>query len=71
MSSLLRLLRLRCLVLSTTVGGSYAVHKKHKEIQEKLPDISWMKQYMPEQDIDALRKHLFDLSSIISFPDTV
>ncbi|CAF1576630.1 unnamed protein product [Rotaria magnacalcarata] len=70
MSSLLRLLRLRCLVLSTTVGGSYAVHKKHKEIQEKLPDISWMKQYMPEQDIDALRKHLFDLSSIISFPDT-
>ncbi|CAF4120690.1 unnamed protein product [Rotaria magnacalcarata] len=70
MSSLLRLLRLRCLVLSTTVGGSYAVHKKHKEIQEQLPDISWMKQYMPEQDIDALRKHLFDLSSIISFPDT-
>ncbi|CAF3486281.1 unnamed protein product [Rotaria socialis] len=70
MSSLLRLLRLRYLVLSTTVGGSYVVHKKHKEIQEKLPDISWMKQNTPEQDIEALRKHLFDLTSTTSFPDT-
>ncbi|CAF4360762.1 unnamed protein product, partial [Rotaria sp. Silwood2] len=70
MSSLLRLLRLRYLVLSTTAGGSYVVHKKYKELQDKLPDISWMKEYMPEENVDALTKHLFDLKDSITFPDT-
>ncbi|CAF4130550.1 unnamed protein product [Rotaria sordida] len=70
MSSLLRLLRLRYLVISTTVGGSYVVHKKYKELQDKLPDISWMKEYMPEENVDALTKYLFDLRDSITIPDT-
>ncbi|CAF3908323.1 unnamed protein product [Rotaria sp. Silwood1] len=70
MASLLRLLRLRYLVLSTTVGGSYVVHKKYNELHDKLPDISWMKDYIPEENIDALTKHLFDLKDSITFSNT-
>ncbi|CAF1406846.1 unnamed protein product [Adineta steineri] len=60
------LLRLRYLILSTTVGGSYVVHKKYKE----FPDISWMKEYIPEQNIDILTKHLSDLINSVSLSNS-
>ncbi|CAF1291467.1 unnamed protein product [Adineta ricciae] len=44
------LLRLRYLILSTTVGGSYVIHRKYHEIQEKCPDLTWMKIYKSEQN---------------------
>jgi hypothetical protein len=30
-----------------------------------------MKEYMPEQSVDALSKHLSDLANSVSLPDTV
>lgn len=30
-----------------------------------------MKEYMPEQTVDALTKHLADLANSVSLPDTV
>ncbi|CAF0737863.1 unnamed protein product [Adineta ricciae] len=44
------LLRLRYLILSTTVGGSYAINRKYHEIQETFPDLTWMKIYKSEQN---------------------
>ncbi|UJR32977.1 hypothetical protein I4U23_020440 [Adineta vaga] len=70
MAFLLRLLRLRYLVLGTAVGGGIAARKKYKEIQDALPDISWMKEYMPEESVNALSKHLSDLANSVSLPDT-
>jgi hypothetical protein len=30
-----------------------------------------MKEYIPEQNIDTLTKHLSDLTNSVTFPDTV
>ncbi|CAF4708988.1 unnamed protein product [Rotaria sp. Silwood1] len=70
MAYLLRLLRLRYLIFGTAVGGGYAAHKKYKDIKEALPDLSWMKEYMPEESVDALTKRLSDLANSVSLPDT-
>ncbi len=40
-------------------------------MKDALPDLSWMKEYMPEQTVDALSKHLLDLANSVSLPDTV
>jgi optic atrophy protein 1 len=70
MAYLLRLLRLRYLIFGTAVGGGYAAHKKYKDIKDALPDLSWMKEYMPDETVDALTKHLSDLANSVSLPDT-
>jgi hypothetical protein len=40
-------------------------------VKDALPDLSWMKEYMPEQTVDTLSKHLSDLANSVSLPDTV
>ncbi|CAF1579558.1 unnamed protein product [Rotaria magnacalcarata] len=70
MSFLLRLLRLRYLIFGTAVGGGYAARKKYQEIKDALPDLSWMKEYVPEETVDNFTKSLADLADSISFPDT-
>ncbi len=40
-------------------------------MKDALPDLSWMKEYMPEQTVDALTKRLSDLTNSVSLPDTV
>ncbi len=40
-------------------------------MKDALPDLSWMKEYMPEQTVDTLSKHLSDLANSVSLPDTV
>ena len=40
-------------------------------MKDALPDLTWMKEYMPEQTVDALSKHLSDLANSVSLPDTV
>ncbi|CAF3995872.1 unnamed protein product, partial [Adineta steineri] len=63
-------LRLRYLLFGTAVGGGYAARKKYQEIQDALPDLTWMKEYMPEETVNALSKHLADLANSVSLPDT-
>ncbi|CAF3280429.1 unnamed protein product [Rotaria socialis] len=70
MSFLLRLLRLRYLIFGTAVGGGYAARKKYQDIKDALPDLSWMKEYVPEETVDNFTKRLADLADSISFPDT-
>ncbi|UJR14178.1 hypothetical protein I4U23_001173 [Adineta vaga] len=62
------LLRLRYFILSTTVGGSYVVHQKYKELQEKFPDMTWIKDCISEQNTNILTKHLTDITNSVSQP---
>ncbi|CAF1405343.1 unnamed protein product, partial [Didymodactylos carnosus] len=70
MSLLVRLLRLRYLLFGTAVGGGYAAHKKYEDIKKQLPDLTWMKEYLPENAVDNLSKRLSDLKDSVSLPDT-
>jgi hypothetical protein len=40
-------------------------------VKDALPDLSWMKDYMPEETVNNLSKHLSDLANSVSLPDTV
>ena len=40
-------------------------------MKDALPDLTWMKEYMPDETVDALSKHLADLANTVSLPDTV
>ncbi len=40
-------------------------------MKDALPDLSWMKDYMPEETVNNLSKHLSDLANSVSLPDTV
>ena len=87
MLALIRLLRFRYLLISTTVGGSYLAHKvkhirlivffklfllqKNKEVQEKLSYTSWIKEYVSEENTDASSKHSFRCIHSPSVHDTV
>ncbi|KAI1301858.1 Mitochondrial dynamin-like protein [Halotydeus destructor] len=55
-------LKIRYILLGSTVGGGVAMSKKFEEWKEGLPDFSWMKDVGPSQDsVDKFRSGLLDL----------
>ncbi|KAK6174857.1 hypothetical protein SNE40_013425 [Patella caerulea] len=64
-----RFLRLRYLIFTGAVGGGVVVNKKFESLKEHLPDISWMKEYIPEYDaIEKLALSMRDYTYRVSEP---
>ncbi|XP_076451675.1 dynamin-like GTPase OPA1, mitochondrial isoform X2 [Babylonia areolata] len=49
-SGLRRFLKVRYLILTGAVGGGVAANQKLEELKQYLPDMEWLKDYIPESD---------------------
>ncbi|XP_064642382.1 dynamin-like 120 kDa protein, mitochondrial isoform X2 [Lineus longissimus] len=45
-----RILKLRYLIFGGAVGGGVAINKKYESFRDGLPDIGWLKNYLPENE---------------------
>ncbi|XP_060586463.1 dynamin-like 120 kDa protein, mitochondrial isoform X2 [Ruditapes philippinarum] len=50
MGSLGRFLRVRYLIFTGAIGGGLAVNQTYESWKERIPDIKWLKDYLPEAD---------------------
>ena len=65
-----RLLKLRYILLTGAVGGGVTVHQKYESFKDGLPDMSWMKYYLPEQEqLDKIYQRVYEFSSRITLPE--
>jgi optic atrophy protein 1 len=65
-----RLLRLRYLVLTGAVGGGVTIHQKYESFKDNLPDMGWMKEYLPEPEkLEQMVQRMRDFRRGLSMPD--
>ena len=51
-------LKIRYLLLGTAVGGGASIARQYEDWKKGLPDTAWLKEMIPEIDIDKFRHGL-------------
>ncbi|RNA43510.1 dynamin-like 120 kDa mitochondrial-like protein [Brachionus plicatilis] len=63
-----RILKLRYLFLGSAVGGGVAIHNKYENFRSNLPDLSWMKEFLPEDKYDQFYSKMRETYNTINSP---
>merc|ERR1712098_96138 len=58
-------LKIRYLLLGGAIGGGASVARQYEEWKRNLPDTDWIKEMLPEIDVDKFRK------TLMSYKDSV
>lgn len=65
-----RVLKIRYFVLGTVAGGGVVLNQKYEEWKQYIPDIEWMKDYLPESEtLDHVKNNVLRTLRSIHLPE--
>ena len=65
-----KLLRIRYLVLTGVVGSGVAINQKYESLKEYIPDLEWMKDYIPESEtLDKIKHNVLKAFNSVHLPE--
>ncbi|XP_076086526.1 dynamin-like GTPase OPA1, mitochondrial isoform X2 [Mytilus galloprovincialis] len=65
-----RVLKIRYFVLGTVAGGGVVLNQKYEELKQYIPDIEWMKDYLPESEtLDHVKNNVLRTLRSIHLPE--
>ncbi|XP_041377783.1 dynamin-like 120 kDa protein, mitochondrial isoform X2 [Gigantopelta aegis] len=66
-----KLLKLRYLILTGAIGGGVAANTKYQDLKQYFPDLSWMKEYVPESEsVEKFMSAFRNAAKRIQMPET-
>lgn len=65
-----KILKLRYIIMAGAVSGGVALNQQYESLKEYIPDLEWMKDYIPESEtIDTIKQNVIKAFKSIHLPE--